>query len=90
MKDDFRYLSGESEVTRYASSATHGRHFCRHCGSSLFVDLDAEPESRYLAMGTIDGNPPLPQGYHIYVESGAAWYNINDDLPQYATEPEDS
>lgn len=44
---------------------------------------------RYVAMGVIDGNPPLPRGYHIYVGSKAPWHEITDDLRQYDKAPAD-
>ena len=64
-KASFRYLSGEDEITHYASSADHDRTFCRVCGSNIYVALDAEPESLYLSMSTLEGDPPRPSGYHI-------------------------
>jgi hypothetical protein len=85
----FVYDSGEEYLKCYASSKSHGRVFCGHCGSNILVELQSEPESLYLAMGTMEGNPPLPPGYHIYVGSKASWYSITDDLPQYDTEPDD-
>jgi hypothetical protein len=62
----------------------------QNCGSNILVDLDAEPDALYLAMGTMEGDPPRPPGYHIYVGSKAPWYEFNDELPRYETEPEDS
>jgi hypothetical protein len=38
-------------------------------------------------MSTIEGDPPLPPGYHIFVGSKAAWHEITDDLEQYETVP---
>ena len=84
----FRYLAGESDVTTYASSATHERTFCRICGSNNGVTLDDEPEAIYLSMSAIDGDPPRPPGYHIYVGSKAPWHEIRDDLEQYKEEPQ--
>lgn len=88
-KSGFSYLSGESDVQRYASSASHRRFFCGHCGSNIGVDLDDEPDSIYLAMGSLDGTLELPKGYHIYVDSKASWHAIGDDLPQFSGEPDD-
>jgi len=85
----FRLLSGEKVLTRYASSATHERTFCSVCGSNIYVALDSEPQSLYLSMSAVEGDPPLPPGYHIYVGSRAPWHEIGDDLPQYETEPGD-
>ena len=83
----FRYLSGEDALSTYASSSTHERVFCSICGSNILVALTDEPDAIYLSMGAIEGNPPHPEGYHIYVGSKAPWHEINDDLKQHDTEP---
>ena len=88
-RDKFRYLSGESDISIYKSSSTHDRVFCRECGSNILVDLSEDPESLYLSMSAINGDPPRPAGYHIYVGSKAVWHEINDDLQQHDTEPDD-
>lgn len=86
-RSDFHYLSGEQYLATYASSPGHARVFCKNCGSNILTELDSEPASLYLAMGTMDGNPALPPGYHIYVGSRAPWHEITDELPRYETEP---
>ncbi|MFK8050945.1 MAG: GFA family protein [Halioglobus sp.] len=88
-KSEFSYLSGESDIQTYASSASHRRFFCGNCGSNVGVALDSEPDSIYLAMGSLDGALELPKGYHIYVNSKANWHTITDDLPQFSEEPDD-
>ena len=89
-REDFRYLSGQANLASYASSETHARIFCSHCGSNILVELDSEPESLYLAMGSMNGDPKCPPGYHIYFGSRASWYAIDDDSPRYDTEPADT
>jgi hypothetical protein len=86
-RDRFRYLSGETDIKVYASSEANDRVFCAECGSSILVDPKQEPESLYISMGTVDGNPPHPQGYHEYVGSKAAWHEITDELEQHDAEP---
>jgi hypothetical protein len=88
-RDKFRYVQGASDVKTYASSATHDRKFCATCGSSILVDLKTDPDSVYVAMGTVDGNPAHPPAYHIYVGSKAAWHEINDNALQFETVPEE-
>jgi len=85
----FRYRTGASDARTYASSATHQRVFCEVCGSNIMVALDEEPEILYLSMSALDGNPPRPPGYHIYVGSKAPWHDITDDLDQYDEAPPD-
>ncbi len=87
--DRFLYTSGEGDINVYASSDSHQRFFCGNCGSNILVALEEEPDSLYLSMSAIDGDPPRPPGYHIYVGSKAAWHEISDDLAQYETEPPD-
>ena len=84
--DQFRYVSGERDTSEYASSDSHKRVFCANCGSNIMVSLADEPDTLYLSMSMIEGDPPLPQGYHIYVGSKAPWHEISDDLKQYDTE----
>ena len=88
-RDTFRYLSGAKDVKVYASSDTHRRSFCSVCGSNILVELLSEPDALYLSMGTIEGDPPRPPGYHIYVGSRAPWHEITDALPQYEAEPDE-
>ncbi len=82
-RDKFRYLAGVDLLSNYASSDDHNRVFCSNCGSNIMVELDAEPNDLYLSMSAIDGNPPLPQAYHIYVGSKAPWHEIADDLRKF-------
>jgi len=85
-RDGFRFVSGESGVKVYASSDKNDRYFCGECGSQIYVDAKEEPEVLYICMGTVDGNPPRPPGYHAYASSKAEWYEIGDGLPQYDEE----
>lgn len=88
-RGEFSYLSGESDLSSYESSESHARIFCRNCGSNIMVDLVGEADILYLAMGTMDGHPECPPGYHIYVGSKAPWYQISDQQPQFDTEPDE-
>jgi hypothetical protein len=88
-RDKFRYLSGESDLSTYQSSGNHNRIFCSVCGSNILVELTDYPDELFLSMGAIEGDPPRPTGYHIYVGSKAAWHEITDDLQQHDTEPPD-
>ncbi len=87
--DRLRYVSGAELLSRYNSSATHERLFCSVCGSNIGVTLDDEPGVIYLSMSAIEGDPPHPPAYHIFVGSKAPWYEIADDAPQHETFPSD-
>ena len=81
--DGFQITTGEDRVTKYSSSKTHERLFCEVCGSNLGVTLTDEPDMIYLSMSAIDGDPPRPPAYHIFVGSKAPWFEITDDAPQH-------
>lgn len=88
-RDKFRYLSGQSALRIYASSDTSDRVSCGVCSSQILVDYKPEPDDLYIAMGTVDGAPDCPTGYHQFVGSKAPWYEIDDGLAQHDTWPED-
>lgn len=89
LKESFRYVSGETDVRVYASTDAIDRMFCTHCGSSFLSDFKAEPDRLYVAMGTVDGDPECPPGYHFFVGSKAPWIEIGDGLPQWQEWPRD-
>jgi len=88
-RDKFRYVSGEADLKIYASSKQIDRVFCRHCGSNILADFVPEPDMLYITMGTIEGNPECPPGYHQFVGSKAPWYEIGDALPRHEEWPDD-
>ena len=48
---------------------------------------DKDPDSYYVAMGSINGDPELPLAHHIHVDSKAPWHEITDDLKQHDRDP---
>jgi len=86
--EDFALLSGADDLGSYRSSLPVTRTFCKKCGSSLqFINME-RPEMFGLALGTLDDDPGVRPGRHIFVDSKAPWFDISDDLPQYAERPE--
>jgi hypothetical protein len=82
----FRWLSGEDNISTYASSASGERSFCKTCGSvtpMLLPDM-----GMVLApAGNLEGDPGIRPQMHIFVGSKAPGYVITDDLPQYQEYP---
>jgi len=79
----FQLVSGGELVSEYESSPGKFRAFCRRCGSPLYSRRDAEPEIRRIRLGTLDSDPQRRPLAHFWVRSKAAWYPIEDSLPQY-------
>jgi hypothetical protein len=83
---DFVVVQGEDALKSFSVAGVH-RVFCAHCGSPIISRRDAQPDFVRVRLGTVE--TPLergPQG-HIYVDSKANWFEIHDDLPQYAELP---
>jgi len=96
-RSDFRCQQGEELLTYYEATPGYRRGFCRVCGSPILNR--AEPHSRLaqnhpqalaefgIALGTFDDDPGVRPESHIFVGSKAPWFEITDDLPQYAEYP---
>lgn len=79
----FRWVAGEELVARFASSPGEERSFCRVCGSTLPTFFGDGSEVG-LPLGTLDVDPGVRPSAHVWVDSKAPWWTIEDGLPQYA------
>jgi hypothetical protein len=86
-KGDFRFVAGEEVVATYASSPDVSRTFCSRCGATLQF-IPSEAGHLGVAVGTLDDDPGVRPSYHIWTDSKAPWYEIDDDLRSHPTEPE--
>jgi len=82
-RDKFLIRSGLGSLISYAFSEQLERLFCARCGSPVFADYKAEPNTIYLVLGSVDGELKCPPAYHEFTKSKAPWFTITDDLPQY-------
>ena len=80
----FRWVSGESGIDAYKvpEAERFTQSFCRTCGSKTprvnplgYVSIPA---------GSLDDDPGSRPERHIYAASKAPWFEIEDDLPQFA------
>ena len=85
-RSDFVYACGEDSLERYESSPGSTRPFCPRCGSTLLFEREGEDEV-WIAAGSLDGDPGVRPGFHIFVASKAPWYPLHDELPKF---PEDA
>ena len=83
-------LLASSTLRWYRSSASARRGFCGECGSALFWE-PAHGGHVSIWAGTLEGPTGLTAAAHIFVADKGDYYEINDDLPQWAGDaPEDS
>lgn len=56
---------------------------CATCGSFLY-SVVRDGEYIHVAMGSLVDTPTIRASEHIFVGSKAPWFEITDDLPQFA------
>jgi len=83
---EFRVTQGKELVETYRSSPELDRIFCRACGSSLAV-MEEKSGEVFIAAGTLDEDPGIRPGSHIFVGSKAPWLEILDDTPVFDEYP---
>lgn len=86
-KAGFKFIAGEEQLKKFASSEGTQRCFCGNCGSPIISIKADTPDFYRLRIGTLD--TPIRQSpvCHIFTASKAEWEHIADDLPQYAERP---
>jgi len=96
-------VEGEENVSVYHARGPAGdpegvspakRHFCRHCGSALYLYDDRWPELVHPFASAIDSPlPAAPETVFIMLESKPAWVKLPADAKRtncYAEYPEES
>jgi len=83
----FKLLSGEAQIGRYASSPQRLKCFCKQCGSPLFIQRLNRPEILVLHLGSLDGDPVARPERHVFCDSKATWHEIAGTLPQFKIYP---
>jgi hypothetical protein len=82
-----RWLRGEARVVVYSLPEAPGFRtgFCRVCGTHLPA-LVPHAESLCIPAGALDHDPGARARYHMFCgeQENAPWFEITDDLPQFA------
>lgn len=79
--DTLAWTNGEDLVEHYESSPGFVRAFCNCCGSVL-PHYSPKRDLWVLSPGLLDDDPGVKPVAHIFTESKAPWYEIEDDLEQ--------
>lgn len=86
--EGFRWLRGEAEVQDFPlPGAEHfAVAFCRRCGGAV-PRVAVEHGVVSVPAGSLDNDPGIRAGAHIFVDSKAPWDHITDSIPQFAERP---
>lgn len=80
---EFKFISGENELTGYVPSPGQTKYFCKHCGSPIISKNESNPNMVRIRLGVIESDISERPIAHIFVTSKANWEDIEGDLPKY-------
>jgi len=78
----FRLTAGEG-LRHYPTETGATRSFCDTCGTTLFFRSPRWAGEWHVTRQSIEGEIDRAPAAHVYVDHGASWYTITDDLPRY-------
>jgi len=74
---------GQDALHAFASSAEAERWFCGTCGTPLWVQDRASPQSRDFSLATLDEPEVVSPGFHMFWASRIDWDQPGDNLPRF-------
>ncbi len=83
----FRWLRGEGGIEAYKppEAERFSQAFCRDCGSPVpRVNPQSASGMAVVPAGSLEDDPGVREGAHIFVKYKAPWFAIHDALPQYS------
>jgi len=78
----FRLVTGEDCLRRFASSPEARRAFCRECGSSLFFQSERWPGEIHITLASAHGELDRAPQSHVYYDQHVSWFEVTDELPK--------
>lgn len=81
-RNQVEWVSGQSQLRRYASSDHGTRSFCGRCGSSLFCESSKHPDQIDIVLANMEGPIDRPPQVHVYFDDRASWAIAEDSLPR--------
>jgi hypothetical protein len=79
-----RITAGEELLGSFDPPDGFSKVFCSACGGALWAQNPADPDMRFVRLGTFDGDPGVRPSYRQFTAYAAVWEPIPDDgLPRY-------
>ena len=83
--EQFRWLTGEDQLTFYGSGEGYGLKFCSKCGSTLCGTYHGTVHG--VTLGCVNGDPHIDSVRHIFVGSKAPWELIPEGVVAFDGHP---
>jgi hypothetical protein len=81
----FSWIAGKGDLAYYESMLDWGLCFCRICGTTVCGMHGGEVHG--ITLGSVDDDPGVQIGMHIFVGSKAPWDHIGGNAPQFEEFP---
>ena len=85
--DQITITKGRDAVHTYREAGRANRSFCVHCGTALFGFQWPDGPRTVVPLGSLEDPGALAPTMHINVQFKAPWFEIHDDLQQFAGFP---
>lgn len=82
----FTWTQGAALLRTYVNRDGIGLGFCGKCGSTLCGLANGEVVG--ITLGTLNDDPKVSIGQHIFVDSKAGWDDIGGTAPQFEAWPD--
>ena len=79
MRENFRWLKGEEQLSSFESSPGKVRHFCSVCGTHLVAERSIQ-QHVILRVATLDDDPGVRPEAHIWTSHDVEWLEYEDIL----------
>jgi hypothetical protein len=80
---NFKFLTGENNLTEFKENDNKSRFFCSGCGAPVMAKLKNNPTYTRIRLGLITNDIQEKIDKHIFVTSKANWDTICDDVIQH-------
>lgn len=81
----FEWVTGADNLQAYSSQVGWGLMFCKTCGTTVCGTHGDQVHG--VTLGTVNGDPGVEIGMHIFVGSKAVWDHIGGPAPQFEEGP---
>lgn len=81
-KSKFRWLKGESLLSKFESSPGKIRYFCSKCGSHLVKEREGS-DVLTLRVATLDDDPGKKPAFRIWASYEVSWLDYTSEIPNY-------
>ena len=82
MREHFRWIKGREKLKAFESSPGKLRYFCSICGSHIVAERPAQPHI-IVRVATLDEDPSVNPGAHIWCSHDVAWLQDDEGVPFY-------